>query len=143
MEDAGVIAGGARTYACRKSGTKEGLVGLFAGLRPRGGASSSCGLLRHQVVDGAAAIERAKHAPLNAAVLISAGTKMDLAETVLNLKDINPAVEIIIVTASDNAEEKAAQTAAILRALPETTVVTISEFDRYLASIAGKGRPAH
>jgi CheY-like chemotaxis protein len=96
-----------------------------------------------KVADGAAAIERAKHEPLNAAVLISTGTEMDLAETVLNLKDINPAVEIIIVTGSDNAEEKAAQTAAILRALPETTVVTISKFDRYLASVAWKERPAH
>lgn len=39
-----------------------------------------------KVADGAAAIERAKHAPLNAAVLISAGTKMDLAEDGLEPK---------------------------------------------------------
>lgn len=96
-----------------------------------------------KVAEGAAAIERAKHELLNAAVLISTGKEMDLAETVLNLRDINPAVEIIIVAGSDNAEEKAAQTAAIVQALPETTVVTISEFDRYLASIAWKERPAH
>jgi hypothetical protein len=96
-----------------------------------------------KVADGAAAIERAKHELLNAAVLISTGKEMDLAETVLNLRDINPAVEIIIVAGSDNAEKKAAQTAAIVQALPETTVVTISEFDRYLASIAWKERPAH
>jgi CheY-like chemotaxis protein len=95
-----------------------------------------------KVADGAEAIKWAKHEPLNAAVLISTGTEMDLAETALNLKDVNPAVEIIIVNGSDNAEEKAAQTAAIVQALPETSVISISEFDRYLASVASKARPA-
>jgi CheY-like chemotaxis protein len=115
--------------------------------------SQGCGRveeeLRHagygvtKVADGAAAISRAKHEPLNAAVLISTGTEMDLAETALNLKDINPAVEIIIVNGSDNAEEKAAQTAAIVQALPETSVISMCEFGRYLASVAWKARPVH
>jgi hypothetical protein len=96
-----------------------------------------------KVTDGAVAIERAKHERLNAAVLISTGTQMDLAETALNLKDINSTVEIIIVVGSDIAGEKAAQTAAIVRALPETCVVTIGDFDRYLASVASKARPVH
>jgi hypothetical protein len=96
-----------------------------------------------KVADGAVAIERARYERLNAAVLISTGTQMDLAETALNLKDINSTVEIIIVVGSDVADEKAAQTAAIVRALPGTSVVTIGEFDRYLASVASKARPAH
>jgi CheY-like chemotaxis protein len=96
-----------------------------------------------KVADGTAAIERAKHEPLNAAVLISTGTQMDVAETALNLKDINSTVEIIIVVGSDIAGEKAAQTAAIVRALPKTSVVTVGEFDRYLASLESKERPAH
>jgi CheY-like chemotaxis protein len=93
-----------------------------------------------KVADGTAAIERAKHEPLNAAVLISTGTQMDLAETVLNLKDVNSSVAITIVVGSNTAEEKAAQTAAIVQAVPETSVVTVGEFDRYLASGAWKGR---
>jgi hypothetical protein len=95
-----------------------------------------------KVDEGAAAIALAKHELLNAAVLISTGKEMDLAETVLNLRDVNPGVEIIIIANSDTAAEKAAQTAAIVQALPETTVVTISEFDRYLASGAWKGKSA-
>ncbi len=91
-----------------------------------------------KVGEGAAAIERAKHELLNAAVLISTGKEMDLAETVLNLRDVNPAVEIIIIANLDNAEEKAAQTAAIVQALPETTVLTVRELDRYLAAPAWK-----
>jgi DNA-binding response OmpR family regulator len=96
-----------------------------------------------KVDEGTAAIERAKHESFNAAVLISTGTEMDLAETVLNLRDVNPGVEIIIVAGSDNAEEKAAQTAALVRALPETNVLTISDLDHYLAAFALKGRPVH
>jgi CheY-like chemotaxis protein len=93
-----------------------------------------------KVADGTAAIERAKHEPLNAAVLISTGTQMDLAETVLNLKDVNSSVAITIVVGSNTAEEKAAQTAAIVQAVPETSVVTVGEFYRYLASVAWKGK---
>jgi hypothetical protein len=94
-----------------------------------------------KVADGAVAIERARHERLNAAVLISTGTRMDLAETALNLKDINSTVDIVIVVGSDVAGEKTAETAAIVRALPETSVVTIGEFDRYLASRESKGKP--
>jgi DNA-binding response OmpR family regulator len=89
-----------------------------------------------KVDEGRAAIARAKHEPLNAAVLVSTGMEMDLAETVLNLKDVNPCVPIIIVAGSSTAEEKVVQTAAIVRALPETTVVTAGELEHYLTSLA-------
>jgi DNA-binding NarL/FixJ family response regulator len=95
-----------------------------------------------KVDEGTAAIERAKHQPLNAAVLISTGKEMDLAETVLNLRDVNPDVEIIIVAGAHHSEERAGQTAAIVRALPDTTVVTPGELDRHLASLPWKGRTA-
>jgi hypothetical protein len=87
-----------------------------------------------KVGEGAVAIERAKHELLNAAVLISTDKKMDLAETALNLRDVNPRVEIIIIANSDKAKENAAQMAAIVQALPETTVLTVSELDGYLAT---------
>jgi DNA-binding NarL/FixJ family response regulator len=95
-----------------------------------------------KVDEGTAAIEQAKHQPLNAAVLISTGKEMDLAETVLNLRDVNPNVEIIIVAGAHHSEERAGETAAIVRALPETTVVTPEELDRHLASLTWKGRAA-
>lgn len=96
-----------------------------------------------KVDEGAAAIERAKHEPVNIAVLISTGIDMDLAETVLNLRDVNSSIEIIIIAGAHKAEEKTAQTAAIVRALPGTTVLTINELDRYLESIPWKATPAH
>jgi CheY-like chemotaxis protein len=129
-------------YASKKSAAKRVLLVCSRGCASVEENLRHAGYRVTKVTDGAGAIERAKHQPLNAAVLISTGTEMDLAETALNLKDINSTVEIIIVNGLDNAEEKAAQTAAIVQALPETTVVPISEFDRYLASVASKGRPA-
>ena len=94
------------------------------------------------VHEGAAALERAKHELLSAAVLVSTGAAMDLTETVLNLKDINPGVEIIIIADSDRAGEKVAQTAAIVRAFPGTPVLTIGELDRHLAAGSWKAKPA-
>ena len=88
-----------------------------------------------KVDEGRAAIARAKHEPVNAAVLVSTGMEMDLAETALNLKDISPCVPIIIVAGSSNAEEKAVQAAAIVRALPEITVVTAGELEHHLTSL--------
>ena len=96
-----------------------------------------------KVGEGTAAIDRAKHELLNAAVLISTGKEMDLAETVLNLRDVNPGVEIIIIADSQHAEERDAQAAAIIRALPGTTLLRINELERYLAAPAWKGKPAH
>jgi hypothetical protein len=64
---------------------------------------------------------------------------MDLAETVLNLRDVNPKVEIIIVAGTHHAEERAGQMAAIVRALPETIVLTPGELDRHLASLTCRG----
>jgi hypothetical protein len=86
------------------------------------------------VEKGTAAIERAKHELLSAAVLVSTGAEMDLAETVFNLKDIASGVEIIIIADSDGPEEKIEQTAAITRAFPDTPVLTVGELDNYLAS---------
>ena len=94
-----------------------------------------------KVGGAAAAIERAKHELLNAAVLISTGKEMDLAETVLNLRDVNPGVEIIIIADSRHAEERDAQAAAIIRAVPRTTLLRTNELERYLAAPAWKGTP--
>jgi hypothetical protein len=96
-----------------------------------------------RVDQGTGAIERAKHEVLNAAVLVSTGKEMDLAETVLNLKDIDPDVEIIIINDADSFAEKSVQTAAITRAFPEIPVLTLGELDDHLARLSSRAKPAH
>ena len=59
----------------------------------------------------------------------------------MNLRDVNPGVEIIIIADSRHAEEQDAEAAAIIRALPGTTLLRINELERYLAAPAWKGKP--
>jgi hypothetical protein len=86
------------------------------------------------VDEGVAAVERARHESLRAAVLISTGRGMDLAETALTLRDIAPSLEIIILADRKPVEETAAQTDAVLWAIPNTTILTSRELNDYLAS---------
>jgi DNA-binding response OmpR family regulator len=82
-----------------------------------------------KVDEGAAAVERARREALSAAVLISTGRGMDLAETALTLRDIAPLLEIIIL-----ADRKLTEGDAVLRAIPKTKILTQSELNDYLES---------
>jgi DNA-binding response OmpR family regulator len=82
-----------------------------------------------KVNDGVAAVERARHESLRAAVLISTGRGMDLAETALTLRDIAPSLEIIIL-----ADRRPIEEDAVLRAIPKTKILTQSELNNYLES---------
>jgi len=93
-----------------------------------------------RVDQGTSAIERAKHELLNAAVLVPSGTEIDVAETVSNLRHIDPAVEIIIIVDAGTLEEKSMQTAA---AFPTIPVLTVGELDGYLARLSSRAKPAH
>ncbi|HTN70211.1 MAG TPA: hypothetical protein VMO00_03895, partial [Methylomirabilota bacterium] len=95
-----------------------------------------------KVNGGARAVGRAKHEALRAAVLISTGPEMDLTETALNLRDIQPSLEIIIV--ADGAVEEADRTDTVAHAIPKTRVLTSRELNDYLASpkwAGSRGRP--
>ncbi|HEV8723686.1 MAG TPA: hypothetical protein VGW77_23960, partial [Candidatus Binatia bacterium] len=70
----------------------------------------------------------------SAAVLVSTGREMDPAETALNLKDIQPSMEIIILTDRTLDQEAAVQADAVLRAIPKARILTIPELNNYLAS---------
>jgi hypothetical protein len=95
-----------------------------------------------KVNDGGAAVSRARHEHLDATILISTGKDMDLAETALNLRDINPAVEIIILVNKESTREEAAQTDAVAHAIPKTRILTTHELNGYLVSPQRKARLA-
>lgn len=49
------------------------------------------------VKDGETAFERARHEFFDGAVLVARGSVINLTETIFNLRDINPAMNIVVV----------------------------------------------
>lgn len=82
------------------------------------------------VKDGAAAVSRARQENLDAIVLVSTGTEMDLTETALNLRDIHPSAQLILLADLKGAAEMA----SIAQALPKTKIVSVADLSSYLAS---------
>ena len=66
---------------------------------------------------------------------------MDLTETALNLRDIHPNTEIILLTGSEGWTATTADMDPIVRALPETQVLSASDLSRYLATPDGQAAP--
>ena len=91
------------------------------------------GCITTTVNNGAEAIFRAKHESIDTVLLVSTGNEMDVAETALNLSDINSSLEIIIVVEPKRSEQQAAQTAVIQHAIPETRILTVQQLSQYLS----------
>ena len=87
--------------------------------------------------DGQDAIKRSERAVFDMAVLVSTGKVMDIVETYFNLRDINPWMEIIILTDKD-AEERDPMAGVIAGAFPNTRSLTLDG----LAHALGVGRDA-
>jgi hypothetical protein len=75
-----------------------------------------------------------RHTPLDAVILISTGPEMDLAETALNLRDVKPDLDIIILLDQKGGTGETAQTDAAAHAIPETRIFTIPQLKEYLTS---------
>jgi CheY-like chemotaxis protein len=81
--------------------------------------------------DGEAAISQAQHAVFDMAVLVSTGMAMDVAETVFNLRDIRPTMQIIIMADRHSIEDDA-PVEIIAHASPYTRVLTLDGLAAYL-----------
>ena len=92
------------------------------------------------VSNGAEAILRAKHESIDTALLVSTGKDMDVAETALNLSDINSSLNIIILVECKDSEQRA-HTDEIQHAIPQMRILTTQEFSHYL-SRHGSGESA-
>jgi len=83
-----------------------------------------------QVKDSESALAFAKHATVDAFVLVSTGAVMGRTETALNLRDIRPLGEIIFL-AKDADNPTVGETVA--REIPQTRVMTLPELSDYLS----------
>jgi len=90
-------------------------------------AKSGCRVIR--VSDGEKAVSVAERKSLDSVVLVSTGEKMDLVETIFNLRDLRPAMPIFIIGDRDaNATE-----VIVTKKIPDTVVLSVKELQSYLA----------
>jgi hypothetical protein len=91
------------------------------------------------VNDGETAISEAQHASFDMAVLVSTGQAMDVTETVFNLRDISPPMQIIVI-AEECDIEPGAPAQMIADACPNTLALTIDGLAAYLGVYGMSGR---
>jgi len=87
------------------------------------------------VSSGKMAVSRAQHDTFDAAILISTGDEMDLAETVFNLRDISVSMELIIVSNLTNAINSAVIKATLAGLVSNATVMTMQELKKHFNSL--------
>jgi hypothetical protein len=93
---------------------------------------SGCAVVRAD--NSSSAIFRARHQRFDAAILVSTGKEMDVTETALNLSDINPSLEIIILADATRNLEIAPGSEATASAIAAAKILTAPELADYLAS---------
>ena len=91
-----------------------------------------------KVCDGDKALGTIRREPFDTAILLSTGEQMDLVETILNLRDLRPAMPVIVLIDPASSEPAPSAQAIIARAIPEIPIFTVTEFQTHLDSIAGK-----
>ena len=99
---------------------------------------TSAGCIVTKVSDGGRAVYKIRRGIFDAVVLVSTGKEMDLVETILNLKNIKPSIQMIVIIDPANTERNAIAAPVIAQAIPTVPVFTLAEFQTHLASIGGE-----
>lgn len=87
-----------------------------------------------KVADGRSAVSLTKRYGFDAAVLISTGTEMDVTETALNLRDVNPPMPIFIIAEKSESGRKLLSRSHVAELIPKTITLGIRELTNFLAA---------
>ena len=80
---------------------------------------------------GKTAVSHAQREMFDAAIIVSTGEEMDLAETVFNLRDLNSSMQVIIVSDCADANEGAVPKEALAHFVPNAKVMTTQELKKH------------
>lgn len=85
-----------------------------------------------RIQSGKSAVSHAHREMFDAAIIVSTGDEMDVAETIFNLRDINRAMQVILVSDRARASESEIPNDSLERVVPNTKVMTLQELKSYL-----------
>lgn len=89
---------------------------------------------------GEAAVSRAQRENFDAAVLVSTGKAMDLAETLLNLRDVNESLQIVVMAEQGTIKNNVFAKAFVAHPIPGIQLLTVAQLESQLTPLRSSGR---
>src|SRR5213596_1221437 len=80
---------------------------------------TSAGCIVTKVSDGGRAVYKIRRGIFDTVVLVATGKEMDLVETILNVRDIRPPIQMIDISDPDSTERNAIAPSVTAQAIPK------------------------
>src|ERR1043166_3187468 len=92
-----------------------------------------------KISDGATALNLARRNHFDLVILVSTGKTMDLTETALNLRDLSPSSDIIILAGASDSDQAPLTKGRVGKIIPRARVLKPSEVESFFKTRMGGG----